>query len=183
MNYKLVLFIIFSFILQSCDVSTSSISKKISSEPFNKYSNSGFALVYNESLENVKILDKNSLFIYHKSLKRRSFIKITNPINGISLIAEVKSNNVKFSNFYNSILSQKIAEILELDLKHPFVELVMISKNSTYVAKKAKTFDEEKMVAEKAPIDGIKIDNLGENIKRNNEVMKDNFFSYSIISI
>ena len=31
------------------------------------------------------------------------------------------------------------------------------SKNSTFVAKKTKTFDEEKSVAEKAPVDGIKI--------------------------
>ena len=37
-----------------------------------------------------------------------------------------------------------------------------------------------KYVAEKAPVDGIKIDNLGENIKNDNEVTKDNFFSYSI---
>jgi hypothetical protein len=39
--------------------------------------------------------------------------------------------------------------------------MVLISQNSTFIAKKAKTFDEEKNVAEKAPVDGIKIDNLG----------------------
>ena len=37
------------------------------------------------------------------------------------------------------------------------LKLVLISKNSTFVAKKAKTFEEEKNVAEKAPIDGIQI--------------------------
>ena len=85
-----------------------------------------------------------------------------------------------FSDFYNCVITTRIAEELSLDLNEPYIDLVLISKNSTFVAKKAKTFDEEKKVAEKAPIDGIRIDNLGENIKKDNEVIKDNFFSYSI---
>ena len=48
-----------------------------------------------------------------------------------------------------------------LDPKEPYVDLVLISQNSTFIAKKAKTFNEEKNVAEKAPVDDIKIDNLG----------------------
>ena len=47
------------------------------------------------------------------------------------------------------------------NLKEPYIEMVLISQNSTFIAKKAKTFDEERNVAEKAPVDGIKIDNLG----------------------
>ena len=35
-------------------------------------------------------------------------------------MAEVKSNKVKFSNFYNSVLSLRIAEELELDLNEPY---------------------------------------------------------------
>ena len=58
--------------------------------------------------------------------------------------------------------------------------MVLISQNSTFVAKKAKTFDEEKKVAEKAPVDGIKIDNLGDDIKQSKEVSKGNYFKYSI---
>ena len=85
----------------------------------------------------------------------------------------------KFSNFYNSILSSRIAEELSLDLNEPYVDLVLISHNSTFVAKKAKTFDEEKKVAEKAPVDGIKIDNLSDDIK-SEEVTKDRIFAYSI---
>jgi hypothetical protein len=101
-------------------------------------------------------------------------------MNQKTLIAEVISNNVLFSDFYNCVITTRIAEELSLDLNEPYIDLVLISKNSTFVAKKAKTFDEEKKVAEKAPIDGIKIDNLGENIKKDNEVMNDNFFAYSI---
>ena len=71
------------------------------------------------------------------------------------MIAEVKSNRAKFSNFYNSILSLRIAEELDLDFKEPFIEIVLISKNSTFIAKKAKMFEEEKTVAE---IDRDKLD-------------------------
>ena len=70
-----------------------------------KYTNSGFALIFDESFDRIKKLDDRSLMIYHKSLKRKSTVKITNPKNGKSLIAEVKSNNQKFSDFYNSFLN------------------------------------------------------------------------------
>jgi hypothetical protein len=63
----------------------------------------------------------------------------------------VKSNRVKFSDFYNSVVSNRIAETLELNLEEPYIEILLIPKNSTFVAKKAKTFDEEKEVADKAP--------------------------------
>ena len=75
---------------------------------------------------------------------------------------------------------EKIAEELSLDLNEPYIDLVLISQNSTFIAKKAKTFNEEKKVAEKAPVDGIKIDNLGEDKEQSKEVIKDNFFEYSI---
>ena len=95
------------------------------------------------------------------------------------MIAEVKSNKVKFSKFYNSVLSARIAKDLDLDLKEPYIELVLISKNSTFVAKKAKTFDEERSVAEKAPIDGIQINDLNSTKKKKKKVKKEKF-SYSI---
>ncbi len=122
-----------------------------------KYANSGFALIFDESLDKIKKLDDRSLMIYHKSLKRKSTVKITNPKNGKSLIAEVKSNNQKFSDFYNSIISKRIAEDLDLDFNEPLLEITLVSRNSTFIAKKSKTFEEEKKVAEKAPIDGIPI--------------------------
>ena len=48
------------------------------------------------------------------------------PENGKFLIAEVKSNREKFSNFYNSILSQRIAEELEINHNEPFIEIDMV---------------------------------------------------------
>jgi hypothetical protein len=106
-------------------------------------------------------------------------VKITNPENGKSLIAEVISNRIKFSGFYNSIITERIVEDLDLNLKDPYIEIVLISENSTFVAKKTKTFDEEKKVAEKAPVEGIQIKDLNEDIKVEKK-KKTKSFSYSI---
>ena len=152
---------------------------KLNIKPGKKYSNFGFALIYSQDLD-IKKLDNRSLHIFHKSLKKKSFVKITNPLNNKSLIAEVLSGKVEFSNFYNSIISSRIAETLELDIDEPYIEIILISENSTFIAKKAKTFDEEKKVAQKAPIDGIKISNLGENDSTEKTKVLNGKFSYSI---
>ena len=179
MNYRIIKFFLILFFIYGCDQVTTNNSQKININFENKYKNSGFALVYNKDLMNVKKIDERSLDIYHKILKKKSYVKIVNPENGKFLIAKVKSNKVKFSNFYNAILSHRIAETLELDLTEPYIEIILISKNSTFVAKKAKTFDEERNVAEKAPIDGIQINDL--NKKKNKKVdIKSKIFSYSI---
>ena len=96
------------------------------------------------------------------------------------MIAEVISNNVKFSEFYNSVITKRIAEELSLDLNEPYIDLILISQNSTFIAKKAKTFNEEKKVAEKAPVDGIQIDNLGVTKQQKKETTNDKIFNYSI---
>ena len=179
-NFRFILVIFVYLLLGGCEQAKINNSKKINIDFENKYKNIGFALIYNDNLEDIKKLDVRSLNIYHKYLKRKSLVKITNPENGNSLIAEVKSNRVKFSDFYNSILTPRIAEMLELNLKEPYVEIVLISKDSTFVAKKAKTFDEERSVAQKAPIDGIQINDLNANNKVKNKKTKNKDFSYSI---
>ncbi len=177
MNYKILL-ILFSFFLIGCVQIPKDLNKtEIKLEK--KYSNSGFALIYDESLDKMKKLDDRSLMIYHKSLKRKSTVKITNPKNDKSLIAEVKSNNQKFSDFYNSVISKRIAEDLDLDFNEPLLEIALVSRNSTFIAKKSKTFEEEKKVAEKAPIDGIQIKDLNSKPKKKKKNIKLKF-SYSI---
>lgn len=177
MNYKLIIIIISLLFISACE-QINYKDNNITSEK--KFRNSGFTLIYNDKLEAVKKLDQRSLEVFHKSLKKKSMIKITNPDNGKSLIAQVKSNKVQFSDFYNSIISSRIAETLELDLSLPFIEIVLISKNSTFIAKKAKTFDEERNVAEKAPIDGIIVNDLIKKPKDKKDKDKKKLFSYSI---
>ena len=179
MNYKITLLIILSLFIFGCNQSSNNVSKISKTKFINKYKNTGFALVYNNDLQNIKSLEERSLNIYHKSLKKRSIVKITNPENNKYLIAEVKSNRVKFSDFYNSILSMRIAKELELDLNEPYIEVTLISKDSTFIAKKAKIFDEERSVAEKAPVDGIQIKDLNKKIVKSKQT-KIKSFSYSI---
>ena len=133
MNYKIYI-IIFSFFLFSCETNTNKSLSKINFESDVRYKNLGFALIYNDNIKDIKKIDERSLDIYHKSLKRKSIIKITNPENDKYVIARVKSNRVKFSNFYNSILSPRIAEELSLELKEPYVEIALISKDSMFIA-------------------------------------------------
>ena len=182
MNYKSLFIIIFIFLV-GCE--QNNLDRNIvNQEMLTKYKNSGFTLVYDPILKKekkiTKKIDNRSLLIFHQNLKKNSFVKITNPINQKTVIAEVISNKVKFSNFYNSVITLRIAEELSLDLNEPYIDLVLISQNSTFIAKKAKTFKEEKKVAEKAPVDGIKIDNLGNSNLQKKETSKDKIFKYSI---
>ena len=183
MNFKKIILIISIFFLVGCN-QHSEKGKSIVFSPKLKYKNTGFALIYNDKLKkNKKIskkIDNRSLLIFHKSIKENSFVKITNPDNQKSIIAEVVSNKVKFSEFYNSVITLRIAEELSLNFHEPFVNLVLISQNSTFIAKKAKTFNEEKKVAEKAPVDGIKIINLGATEKKEKKQKKNTSFLYSI---
>lgn len=178
MKYK-ILPIIVLFLLSACNQYNVKKPDKTFIDTSKRYKNSGFTLIYSDDL-NIKKLDDRSLQIFHGSLKRKSSVKITNPLNKKYLIAEVKSNKVPFSNFYNSIISKRIAEALDININEPLIEISLISKDSTFVAKKTKTFEEEKKVAEKAPIDGIIISDLNKDSKVNSNKKSKNEFSYSI---
>ena len=182
MNFKKLLLIFSIFLLSACNQFDKN-NKSLVYISDQKYSNTGFALIYDDKLKKEKKISKKinnrSLLIFHNKIKKNSFVKITNPVNNKSVIAEVISNNVNFSNFYNSVITKRIAEELSLDANEPYIDLVLISKNSTFVAKKAKTFDEEKKVAEKVPVDGITIDNLGKEKKKEIKIKK-KIFLYSI---
>ena len=174
---KIILVILFIF-LTSCEQYNLK-KNKINLKPEIKYKNLGFALIYNEDLK-FKNLDQRSLQVFHKTLKAKSQVKITNPLNEKSLIAEIKSNRVKFSNFYNSIITERIVEVLEIDPNEPYIEIILISKDSTFIANKSKTFDEEKKVAQKVPIEGIKISSLNGLNEKQIKKKSTKIFSYSI---
>ena len=183
MNYKIILFILTFFILAGCNQDIQN-KNSIKFSPEQKYKNTGFTLVYNNKLRKEKKIskriDNRALIIFHKNLKKDSFVKITNPLNQKTIIAKVISNKVKFPEFYNSVITMRIAEELTLNLNEPYIDLILISQNSTFIAKKAKTFDEEKNVAEKAPVDGIKIDIISDTKTKNKKIIKDSIFKYSI---
>ena len=98
------------------------ILKKKISDPiiFQKYSNNGFTLIYTDELFKNKIINKKlndrDLFVFQKNLKKNTTVKITNQLNNKSIIATVKSKS-KYPNFYNSVITSRIAKEIELDLE------------------------------------------------------------------
>ena len=144
--------------------------------------NKGFALIYNENLLKEKIIsrkiDERSLIIFQKNLKKNTKVKITNIKNNRSIIATV-GNNANYPSFNNSVLSIRIADEINLDKKEPYVEILEILENSVFVAKKAKTFEEEKKVATNVPVNNISISDLN-STQIKSSTKPTNKFSYKI---
>ena len=181
MNYKNFFLIAIFFIFTSC--TTSNLSKNKKNTILKKgFSNKGFALVFNQKDYNngliSKKIDERSLVIFQKNLKTNTSVKITNMLNNKSLIAKIgRASN--YPVFNNSVISIRIANELDLNTDEPYVEIVEISEGSMFVAKKAKTFDEEKNVAKKVPVKGIDINDLNKINTNVNKKFKKKF-SYEI---
>ena len=179
MLYKDFLFIVIFLFLTNCTTG-SLVKNKPNDFIVNAYSNKGFALVYSDDLYNQKVvnkkIDERSLIIFQKNLKTNTEVKITNILNNKSLIATVGKKS-KYPSFNNAVLSMRIADELDLNINQPYIEILEILDNSIFVAQKAKTYDEEKNVAVKAPVKSISINDL--NIIESNEDENSNInFSY-----
>ena len=181
MNYK-IFAIVFLF-LYSC--TATNINNKSIETSLDKtiFSNKGFALVFNEDLKKNKIINKTiddrSLVIFQKNLKKNTSVKITNLLNNKSILAKVgpKSN---YPNFYNSVISKRIYAELDLSESEPYIQISSVSVNSTFLAKKAKMYEEEKKVANKAPVDGISVSDLSVDKKKAKKKQKKKKFMYII---
>jgi len=162
MKFRIILLI---FILSSC--ATNSYKNKDLN--FIPYSSKGFAIIYTENDFKNKIItrkfDSNVLEVGHNKLPKNSIVTITNPDNKKSLTLKV-SKKVKYPNFYSILITEKIANILQLDKEMPFIDVQQKFKNKSFVAKKAITHSEEQIVSDKAPVTKVKIDNI--SLSKNN---------------
>ena len=180
MNYRFLLLITCIF-LNTCTTYNvrNDNSILVNKRPF---INKGFALIYSDSLFQNKIITKKiedrSLIIFQKNLKINTSVRIKNMLNNKSIVAKV-GPNVKYPLFYNAVISKRISEDLEIDLEEPYLEILEIVNDSFFIAKEAKTFDEEKNVANKVPVDSISINDLNQipEEKKNTKKIK---FSYII---
>jgi len=139
------------------------------------YSSKGFALIYSDNLYTQGVIDKKldknvivdnklnneQIIAMHSSLKKNTLIQIINPET--SKVVETKIfRRANYPKIFNMVMSKKIATILELDVNNPYVEIFEVKKNKTFIAKEGNIFDEEKQVAETAPVNEVKMDDLSE---------------------
>ncbi len=182
MNYKNFFYILIFLIINNCSVDNLQ-KKDIDYEFKKKFSNKGFAIIYNDQLFKDKViskkLDQRSLLIFQKNLKKDTTVKIINILNDKTLIAKV-ANNSQYPSFNNSVISNRIATLLEIDPNEPYIEITSIPKNSMFIAKTSKTFDEEKKVASKAPVEEISINDINKKTNKSTKIKINKKFSYTI---
>ena len=154
MKYKIIILL---FILSACSPKLITLNIK---EP---YAANGFAYIYNEFDFNQKIIkskmSNDNLQISHQNLKTGTLIKISNPKNKKSLTLK-NIKRIRYPEFYKVLITEAVAEKLELDENLPLLEILEVKKNKSFVAKEAKTFNEEKKISSKAPVENIQISNI-----------------------
>ena len=153
------------------------------------YSSSGFALIYEDTLYEDKTINKkinnDEIIVLHSTLKKNTPVRITN-LNNSKYIDSKIYMKTNYPKIFNVLISKKIASILELDNENPLVEINELKKNETFVAGEGNIFDEERNVADKAPVDQIEMNDIAtketkkiiKKSKKNNFVLVISDFYY-----
>ena len=161
MKFNLSYIYIFVFLF-SC-TQDMKIMKKSSKIVEPTYSSKGFALIYDNSVFESKIVDKklnnSQNYVLHPFLKNNTLVNISNPLNSKSLTAKIRET-IEYPSIYSVVITKKMAESLDLDINNPYVEVLTIKKNDKFIAKKASIFEEEKNVVNKVPVTSIDISDL-----------------------
>lgn len=170
MNYKYILIFLF---LTSC---AEKLEKLDSKSPF---ISKGFAYIYNDEDFINKIIkkkmDNNSLQIAHNKLKPGTLIKIINLKTNDTIILK-NNKRLQYPDFYKILITQPVADQLNLQKDSPLIELIEIKKNKFFIAKKSKIFQEEKKIHNNAPVEGVIINNISQTNEKIKKVTKDKFY-------
>ena len=153
-------FLIIFFLILSCDTQLSTVNLK---QP---YTAKGFAYIYKDSDFKNKIIkgkmNNEILQISHQNLKTGTLIKITNPKNKESIVLK-NVKRIRYPDFYKILITETVAKKLNLNSELPILEIMEIRKNKSFVAKKAKIFNEEKKIPSKAPVASVQISNISKD--------------------
>ena len=138
MKFRLIILILF---ISSCSPHLSTFNQKIN------YAAKGFAYIYNDNDFNNKIIKgkmNNQLMqISHQNLRTGTLVKISNPKNSESIVLK-NIKRIKYPDFYKILITKPVAEKLNLDTDLPILEIIEIKKNKSFIAEKAKIYNEEK---------------------------------------
>ena len=172
MKYKIFIFIFFIF---TCSPHYSNLDNRKS------YNASGFAYIFKtEDYELKKIkkkLNNQYLQISHKNLKVGALIKLINPKNKESIVLK-NLKRIDYPDFYKILITKPVADKLKIDEELPLIEILEIKKNKSFIAKKAKIFEEETKIPSKAPVTTVQISDIA---KKKNVYGKKNIQSIYIL--
>ena len=171
MKFNLTFIIILFF--TSCSPQLSNINSKKS------YTAKGFAYIYSDFDVEKKIIkskiNNEIMQISHQNLRIGTLIKISNPRNKKSLVLK-NTRKIKYPDFYKILITKPVAEELNLSKKLPIVEITEIKKNKSFIAEKAKIFNEEKKIPSKAPVATVQISNISKNKTKKSKEKIDQIF-------
>ena len=179
MIFRIFSLFLFIILLASCADYNGTNSKTAKQKKY--FSSSGFALIYSDKYFNDSVVNKkinnDEIVVMHSSLRLNTPVKIINPLNSKEIETKIHKK-ATYPNIFSVVISSRISFILNLDINDPFVELVEIKKNKKFIAKKSNTFEEEKNVSDKAPVDEVKMDVLS---NQDNEVQKEIETNFNIL--
>ena len=102
-------------------------------------------------------------------------IKIINPKTNDYVILK-NTKKVEYPEFYKILITESVAKRLKLYPNLPLVEILEIKKNKSFIAQKAKIFNEEKKIHSNAPIETVKILNISKNKNNKKNLNKDKIY-------
>ena len=170
MKYKIIVLFLF---FTACSQNYSRVDSKQS------FSSKGFAYIYNEKdfLEKTitKQLDNNSLQVAHNKIRPGALIKITNIKTNDSIILK-NDKRFNYPEFYKIVITEPVANEINLSQDLPLVEIIEVKKNKSFVAKKTKIFKEEEKIHNNAPVESVTINNISKKKEVRKKISKDKFY-------
>ena len=168
MKFNLLILII---IFTSCSTNYTKIDNR---KPYNA---KGFAYIYDQRDQENNLIKgrmNNDLFqISHSELRYGAMIKLINPKTKDSIVLK-NIKKIKYPEFYKVVITSKVANKLNINRKLPLVEVIEIRKNKSFIAQKAKIFQEERKIPANAPVTSVQIDNISKKkIKKKKQEKND----------
>ena len=78
-------------------------------------------------------MNNDNFEVAHRILKPGTIVRITNPSNKNSMVTKIKKR-AEFPTLYNLLISKSIADKLDLKSNDPFIELISVKKNKSFVS-------------------------------------------------
>ncbi len=174
MKFKWLILVLFCV---SCSPQISTLNHK------KPYSSKGFVYIYNLPDYEKKIikgkLNNEIMQVSQQNLRIGTLIKMINPRNNKSIVLK-NIKRIKYPDFYKLLITEAVAKELDLENDLPILEIIEIKKNKSFVAEKAKIYNEEKKIPSKAPVASVKISNISKN--KNNKTINNKKEIYILIA-